>query len=148
MKWVVVGISVFLFCLSEGICADLERGVVRFKDYSFNVELAQTAKQRARGLMFREYLGPDQGMLFVYQDEGVRSFWMRNTFIRLDIIWINKDKEVVFIGQDIQPCQREPCPVISPKVMAKYVLELNARTAEEIELNIGDKLEFDLEESR
>ncbi len=144
MKWTVVIISIFLFSSSEGTCVDLNRGVVCFKNYSFNVELAQTVEKRTQGLMFGEHLDSDKGILFVYEEEGKHSFWMKNTLIPLDIIWINKDKEVIFIGQNIQPCKAEPCPIISPNVKAKYVLELNALTVEEIELSIGDKLEFDI----
>ena len=144
MKWTVVIISIFLFTLSEGTCADLDRGVVCFKNYCFDVELPQTVEERTQGLMLREHLDLDKGILFTYKEEGKHPFWMKNTLIPLDIIWINKDKEVIFIGQNIQPCKAEPCPVINPNVGAKYVLELNARTVEEIELTIGDELDFDI----
>lgn len=144
MKWTIIVISIFLFPLSQGTCADLGRGVVCFKNYCFDVELAQTVEERTQGLMLRERLDPDKGILFAYKEEGKHPFWMKNTLIPLDIIWINKEKKVIFIGQNIQPCKAEPCPVISPNVKAKYVLELNAQTVEEIELSIGDKLEFDI----
>ncbi|MFC1699260.1 DUF192 domain-containing protein [Candidatus Omnitrophota bacterium] len=145
MKRVLIIISIFLLLFSSSPCFSLERGLVCFQDYCYSVELAQTAEQRSLGLMFREHLDPDQGMLFIYPEQGNYSFWMKNTLIPLDMIWINKDQAVVFIGQDIQPCRAEPCPKISPDCPAKYVLELNSGTVDKIGLKIGDQLEFDID---
>ena len=62
------------------------------------------------GLMFRENMDSDRGMLFIFEKEGEYPFWMKNTLIPLDIIWINKDKEVVFISENAQPCEEgKPC---------------------------------------
>ena len=98
---------------------------VCFEDNCFTVELAMTAQERTRGLMFREKLDSDKGMLFIFDGEGEYSFWMKNTLIHLDIIWINKDKKVVFISKNTQPCELDPCPAINPDEKAQYVLELN-----------------------
>lgn len=115
---------------------------VCLKNYCFEVELALTAQDQAMGLMFREKLGQNEGMLFVFQDEANRSFWMKNTMIPLDIIWLNEDKEVVFISKNTQPCRVDSCPLISPNEPAKYVLELNEGVADKIGLNVGDKMDF------
>ena len=138
----MVGFILVLLVLSGIGCAGVDQGTVCFEGHCFGVELAQTVDQRAKGLMFRKRLDPDKGMLFVYETEGEYSFWMKNTLIPLDIIWINKDKQVAFIGKDIQPCKSERCPSLSPNVRAKYVLELNAGITEKIGLGVGDKLEF------
>ncbi len=109
----------------------------------FYVELAVTPEERSRGLMFREHLDPDKGMLFIYPDEGVHSFWMKNTLIPLDMVWINGNREVISISKDVQPCQTSQCPLIGPGQKVKYVLELNGGTSDKIELAVGDKITFD-----
>lgn len=116
---------------------------VCFKNYCFKVELAKTEKERDRGLMFRKNLDPDKGMLFIYKKEGIYSFWMANTLIPLDIIWVNQNKEIVFVSENSQPCQSNySCPLINPYKNAQYVLEINGGTAEKIGLKIGDMVSF------
>ena len=116
---------------------------VCFKNYCFKVELAKTAEEISRGLMFRKTLDSDRGMLFVFEKEGNYYFWMKNTLIPLDIIWINKDNEVVFISDETKPCEEEySCPSVNPDKNAKYVLELNGGTAKKIGLGAGDKIEL------
>ncbi len=113
---------------------------VCFKKGCFYVELAKTAEERSRGLMFRESLELNKGMLFMFEKEGNYSFWMRDTPIPLDIIWIDKNKEIVFIKRDFQPCEKElPCLPADPGKNAKYVLEVNGGIAEKIGLGIGDE---------
>ena len=116
---------------------------VCFKENCFSVELALTPEERAYGLMFREHLNKDEGMLFVYEEERKYSFWMKNTVIPLDMIWINNDKEVVFIAKNVQPCRQDSCPVIYPDRKALYVLELNAGLSDDINLKVGDKMHFE-----
>ena len=112
-----------------------------FKEYCFNIELAVTDKERNRGLMFREYLAFNESMLFVFPEEGEYPFWMKNTLIPLDIIWINQEKEVVFIKENFQPCENEySCPLVRPDKNAKYVLEVNEGIVEKIGLEVGDKI--------
>ncbi len=111
---------------------------------SITAELAVTPSERARGLMFREKLLPDQGMLFVFEIEDYHSFWMKNTLIALDMLWLDKDKRIVHIERDVQPCRVDPCPSYTPKRPGSYVLELKAGSAERLKLNLFDKLEFRL----
>lgn len=111
-------------------------------------ELAVTDEERARGLMFREQLGSDQGMLFVFKEEGFHSFWMKNTLIPLDILWLDKDKRIVHIEKDVPPCPDEPCPSYSPRVPALYVLEMKAGSVEERGLNLFDRTAFILSQNR
>ena len=105
-------------------------------------ELAATASERARGLMERPVLGPDKGMLFLFETEGVYSFWMLNTRVPLDIIWMNSDREILFINADTPPCQTRTCPSYGPNVRSRYVLELAAGEAAQRGLKVGDKLEW------
>lgn len=111
---------------------------VCFEDNCFLVELAKSQEEIRQGLMFRERLEPGTGMLFVFEKEGYYSFWMKNTIIPLDIVWIDGEKRVAFIGENTQPCREEACPPINPEKPAKYVLEVNAGTAKEINLEVGD----------
>ena len=115
---------------------------VCFKSNCFEVELAKTPEQRSIGLMNRESLDQDKGMLFIFDAQGVNSFWMKNTFIPLDIIWINKDKEIVAIKQDAQPCLEEKCSIIMPYEKSLYVLEINAGLTEKYNIQVRDKVEF------
>ena len=115
---------------------------VCFKDNCFTVESAITAQERTQGLMFREKLDSDKGMLFIFENEREYSFWMKNILIHLDIIWINKDKEVVFISKNAQPCKSDSCPTINPDKKAQYVLELNGGITDKIGLEVGDKIVF------
>jgi uncharacterized membrane protein (UPF0127 family) len=119
-----------------------KRSQVCFKGTCFPVELARTSAEQAKGLMFRRELGQDQGMLFIYDREEKQSFWMKNTLIPLDIIWINQDKEIVFISDNAQPCQKYPCPVINPGQKARYVWEIPGGRARAIGLKPGDQLEL------
>ena len=113
------------------------------KDYCFLVELAITPEERSNGLMFRESLDPKKGMLFVFEKEGKHTFWMKNTLISLDIIWINENKEIVFINENTPPCKAQPCPTIEPAENAKYVLEINGGFSKKIGLIVGDKINIE-----
>ena len=116
---------------------------VCFEDECFFVEIARTQEERTRGLMFRSELPEDRGMLFIFKGEGIHSFWMKNTYIPLDIIWISAEKEVVFINKNTPPCGEE-CPSIIPDKSALYVLEINAGMADKIGLKTGSILDFTL----
>ncbi len=96
-------------------------------DVSVSVEIADSPEEWGRGLMFRESL--DGGMLFVFPDEKERVFWMKNTKIPLDIIFISSDMRVVSIVTAV-PCTEDPCSTYPSKVPAKYVVEVNAGFAD------------------
>ena len=142
MRCIFIVIIIFLPVFLGSGCLGSNHNKACFKNHCFYVELAQTAAEKMKGLMFREHLASDRGMLFVYDEEGEHSFWMKNILIPLDIIWINQDREVVLISEDIQPCEKDPCPTINPDLKAKYVLEINARKARGIGLRPGDKLDI------
>lgn len=115
---------------------------VCFQEHCFDVELAITPEERARGLMHKKHLEQEKGMLFIFPAEAEYSFWMKNTLIPLDIIWINKDKKVVFINSNTLPCTSEQCDIIKPNKKASYVLEINVGMADEVNLTIGSQLSF------
>ncbi len=109
---------------------------------SVTAELAVTQEERERGLMYRKKLGFDQGMLFVFEEEGFHSFWMKNMLIPLDFIWLDKEKRIVHIEQNVPPCEQEPCPTYTSKVPAMFFLELKAGSVEKRNLKILDRLDF------
>ena len=104
----------------------------------FQAEIADTNESRQRGLMFREKLKENTGMIFIFDYEGKHSFWMKNTLIPLDLIWISTDKKVVYI-QTLQPCKSDPCPSYKPEIDSKYVLEVDAGKFRGI---LGDSVEI------
>lgn len=116
---------------------------VCFAEHCFEVELAQSPAERAQGLMFRKELAMNRGMLFVFENEAQHSFWMKNTFIPLDIIWLAQGGEVVFIKENAQPCGDDPCLSITADRKAKYVLELNGGVVQGIGLQTGDTVFFE-----
>ena len=120
-----------------------EESKVCINNKCFIVEIADTLEQRTKGLMNRQSLAQDKGMLFVFDQEANHSFWMKNTLIPLDIIWINKDKQVVDIEENIQPCKTDPCQRYNPDQKANYVLELNAGQSDQAQIKIGDKVSFE-----
>ena len=117
---------------------------VCFNEKCFNVEIADTPKKHAQGLMNRKSLDQDSGMLFLFDTEAKYCFWMKNTLIPLDIIWLDKNKRVVFIKHDAKPCQAEPCKTFRPDEKAKYVFEINSGFAKKIGLREGDEMKFKL----
>jgi len=111
---------------------------------SITAELARTDAERQKGLMFRDKLLPDQGMLFVFETEYPYSFWMKSTLIPLDMIWLDKDRTIVHIAKNVPPCKEDPCPSYSPDRPALYVLELAAGSADRLGLKLFDRLVFKL----
>ena len=107
-------------------------------------ELADTPQKRSQGLMFRERLAPDAGMLFRFEDAGEWSFWMKNTKVALDILWIGPDKKIVHIEENVPICPKDPCPEYKPSKDALYALELPAGSVKREKLAKGMKLEFEL----
>lgn len=115
---------------------------VCFKNNCFKVELAVTPEEQKQGLMFRKNLKEEEGMLFVFKEEEEHPFWMKNTLIPLDIIWINQNKEVVFISENTQPCSENDCNSINPDKKSQYVLELKGGVSKNIDLRVGNKIDI------
>ena len=103
--------------------------------YQFSVELADTPAEHAVGLMHRNYLAPDHGMLFDYKSPQRLRFWMRNTFISLDMLFIRGDGEIAFIAENTVPHSEQ---TIGPRDLAQAVLEVPAGTVARLSLKPGD----------
>ena len=129
-----------LVCTS---CMAQEPHVV-LKGERFTVELADTVDKQSLGLMFREEMADDHGMLFTFPVEAMRSFWMKNTRIPLDIFYFDADLQLVSVSENARPCKTQRCPTYPSKGPAKYVLELNAGKAAELGVEPGDPIELRL----
>lgn len=93
------------------------------------LELAVTPAEHERGLMFRPHLASDRGMLFLFDKPLVPDFWMKNTLIPLDMVFIGSGGAVIDVAADVRPCHAEPCPQYSPRAACTAVLEVGAGTA-------------------
>ena len=107
-----------------------------------SAQVVQSEEERKRGLMFRENLDENEGMLFVFAEEDFHSFWMKNMVIPLDFIWLDREKRIVHIEKNVPPCKQEPCPTYTSKVPAMFFLELKAGSVEKRKLKKLDRLDF------
>jgi uncharacterized membrane protein (UPF0127 family) len=108
----------------------------------FSVEIAATPEQQAHGLMDRTSMPTDHGMLFVFPRAQRLTFWMKDTLIPLDMLFFDQSHRLVTIHADVPPCQADPCPTYASTAPARYVLELNAGTAEKLGVRKGDVIVF------
>ena len=104
--------------------------------HPFQVEIAADEAAREKGLMYRRFMPADRGMLFEFDREAPVSFWMKNTYIPLDIVFIARDGSVTRVAADAEPLSETLIPSGGPCVA---VLELNGGTAARIDLKVGDK---------
>ena len=116
---------------------------ITFPDgYTVAVEIAADDETRAQGLMFRDQVREGWGMLFLFAKTGDYPFWMKNTLIPLDMVWIDEGHKVVAVAKDVPPCKADPCPSYPPNAPARYVLELAAGQAEKHRIVKGSTLQF------
>jgi uncharacterized membrane protein (UPF0127 family) len=111
--------------------------------YSVAVEIASDDDTRTQGLMYRDRLPEDRGMIFLFPQTGEYPFWMKNTLIPLDMIWIDESHRIGHIAHDVPPCKADPCPSYPPNAPAKYVLETAAGVTAKHHLKDGDTLRFE-----
>jgi hypothetical protein len=118
---------------------------VKLKGERFTVELVTAPEEQALGLMFRESLPENHGMLFVFPSEATRGFWMKNMRIPLDIFYFDSDLRLVSVAENARPCRVQNCPSYPSAGPARYVLELNAGKAAELGVAPGDRLELHID---
>lgn len=128
---VIAGVTIFLVRLRESEKETLLPGVeyytVKFDNgVTLETEVADTPQETSQGLMYRDKLNKNTGMLFILSYDGRHSFWMKNVKIPLDIIFINKNREIVKIHRNVQPCESEPCPTYPSEFSVTYAIETNA----------------------
>jgi hypothetical protein len=109
----------------------------------FQVEIARTPEELRKGLSDRPYLAPRNGMLFIFSKASIQSMWMPSMNFPLDIVWLDSNKKVIKIEENVQPCfQNKNCMSYSSIYPALYAIELNAGDASRIGLSVGLKLSF------
>ena len=113
--------------------------LIQIKNTTFNVKIADTPELRAKGLMNQPYMSPSDSMLFVFEKPKKASFWMKNTYVALDILWINSLKKIVDIKEDAIPFTTIP---LTPEHYASYVLEIKSGMVRELGIKIGDTVKF------
>ncbi len=110
------------------------------RDVAFQVEVADSPTKRELGLQFRRDLAADRGMIFLFPAESQQSFWMKNTPISLDMIFISRDMKIVGIVEQTVPFSLDSRSVGTP---SQYVLEINGGLAKRHGIQVGDRVRFD-----
>lgn len=106
-------------------------------------EVARTTSEQAMGLMFREHLSRDRGMIFPFDPPRPVRFWMRNVSLPLDMLFVRAG-EIIAISSDVPPCTTPTCPTYGPDREIDHVIELVGGTAERLGIAVGDRVEFNL----
>jgi uncharacterized membrane protein (UPF0127 family) len=142
-KIIFIGVLVFAFFISwqsARLIRPVNIKLVEIAGQRVVVDVVDTPESRAQGLSGRESLAEDEGMLFVFEKPGKYNFWMQGMNFAIDIIWINENKEVIYIQRDARP---EDYPTtFGPDENAKYVLEVLSGFSDKNNLQIGDVARF------
>lgn len=139
--WQVMSLLIALSC---DIAAEGKNNSILFIEQQIivHVEIANNQSQREYGLMHRTHLAQNQGMLFSYPDQALRRMWMKNTLLPLDVLFLDDEKRIVSLLENLQPCRHAPCPIYTSRVPARYMLELNANFINRHQITIGQALDF------
>jgi len=109
--------------------------------HSFSLEVAADDLSRQKGYMERESVGPREGMIFVFDEDAIHSFWMKDCKVALDMVWLDAEGHVVWIAANRKPCPAVgDCPSIVPPRPARYVIEFAAGTSAKESLKPGDAI--------
>ena len=109
-----------------------------------DIEIADNSRDRAQGLMHRSAMPDNRGMLFIFDQEGEQSFWMKNMVMSIDIMYVNKNKEIVTIYKHAQPYSENPIPSFKK---AMYVVETTAGFCDKYNIEEGDFIKFERSET-
>lgn len=138
---------ILILCgLLLNIQAFASEAILSINNNIIKVELAITEEEHRKGLMNRTSLGTNNGMLFIYDEPQLFSFWMKNTLIPLDIIFISSDNVILEKIENIPLCHIDPCNTYNNRRAAQYVLELPAGNTKKLGLTIGDVIEITIME--
>ena len=140
-KIFVIFLLVFLISCTKNFNENFKEIVIDNGDglIKINVEIADDNEERMQGLMFRENLDENEGMFFIFENESYQTFWMKNTLISIDIIFIDKNFEIIDIKSAV-PCKEDPCKLYKSSKPAKYVLEVNSNFTIKNNVKLGDKI--------
>ena len=125
-------------------CASAGGHWVEVGGQRYEVEIADSDASHAQGLMFRDSMPANHGMLFIHDYEEPQAYWMKNTRIPLDILYFDTGRKLVTQQRDVPPCSAgDACPIYPSNAPARYVLELNAGQAAKLKLQDGSEIRFD-----
>ena len=131
-------ILMLLTACSLSACASAHGPWVELAGHRYAIEIADDDAERARGLMFRDAMAADRGMLFIHDRQEPQAYWMKNTRIALDILYFDNTRKLVSQQRDVPPCSLgDACPSYPSNAPARYVLELNAGEAARLKLEDG-----------
>jgi len=122
---VIIGIGVFI---GMGGRSKTKYKTLLIDKKEYKLEIADTPQKREKGLMERDFLPENEGMIFIFPKEGHYSIWMYKTKIPLKIIWLDSNWEVVHVEENVPPCEETnpfKCPSYTPPKPARYVVEIN-----------------------
>lgn len=140
---VVAMLAVYLVFVSIGKYQQPRFVGVKVGNATISAEVADTGPKQVRGLMFRDSLPKDGGMLFTFGSEGSHGIWMMNMSMPIDIVWLDKGRKVVTVMDGVPPCGAlAVCPVYYPGSKDMYVLELAAGYAKRHGIKVGSKASF------
>ena len=142
-KILAIFLLIFLIGCTQKANPNLKEISIKTWDKNVRIfaEIADNNDERAKGLMFREKLEENNGMIFIFEQENEIAFWMKNTLIPLDIIFIGKNFKIVDIKNAV-PCKQDPCQLYKPQKSAQYVLEVNSGFAEKNGIKVNDEVEI------
>lgn len=147
MLFMKKSLLIFLMIVIAGCARNIDKNPNEILIYNgnnsvrINAEIADDNNEIKKGLMFRKNLGEKEGMLFMFTNEEHQTFWMKNTLIPLDIIFIDKSLKIIDI-KNAAPCKEEPCPLHKSSGPAMYALEVNGNFSVKNSIKIGDKVKI------
>lgn len=125
---------------NDRVYDSLEKINISYENQNIFTYIARAEDEKKRGLSIFDTLPVGQAMLFVYEKESIQSFWMKDMKFSIDIIWLNKDKEVIYINQHADPANFPE--IYTPDKKSLYVLEFNDGFVKKNNINIGDRFDW------
>lgn len=141
----LTAVAAFLIVTTAGLFVGLQAGSspstitihTEMGDQVLTIEIADTPERRSQGLMYRGELPDRSGMLFIYAISTETAFWMKNTYIPLDMVWISETGNIIGITHNVPPMTLAPRPSPGP---VKYVLEIEGGTSESLGIKVGNSV--------
>lgn len=114
----------------------------RGEQFKVDAEVVRSQDEKAKGLSNRNSLKTNSGMLFYYENDTLNGFWMKDTLIPLDMLFLSEKGEIIYIEENAQPCTEPPCRVYNPGKVYRYVLEVNGNWTKERNVKVGDTVDI------
>ena len=139
-KWIIKFLLLCLFSIHRP--AHAYDAILKIGDQRFQVDTAVSAEERAKGLMYRTEMADNYGMLFIYPQPNQVSFWMKNTYLPLDILFFDSEGKLTTFYRNVPPCNSPPCPIYSSKGAISYVLEIKGGSVDKLDIKPGTSFEI------